>query len=299
MAPRAWLRRSVRFVAPLWTVASVVVGAEDGDPTGVMNMPSAGSLAGSCYGLVVADLVDIAPDRCASFVAPVIERLTLAVVNLAIARAAGSSVPSAALADAMRMLGQLRTALLARPVTEEGLAAVYRYRDPVDVHRDVVALLAGGLVERAGDDDLQASDRGRMALTQMYNVSATVADELWAERKGSLAELADLAGRLVHSGLATGGKAYATMAPPYEPLDASAGLLLHSRLSVLRYHRQDAHAAAWQAAGLTSTTIRQLSAGAEREAIEAETNSRDAAPYASLTPDERLAFLAGLGALPG
>jgi hypothetical protein len=34
---------------------------------------------------------------------------------------------------------------------------------------------------------------------------------------------------------------------------------------------------------------------AERAAI----NRRDAAPYASLTPDERLAFLAGLAALSG
>lgn len=199
----------------------------------------------------------------------------------------------------MRMFCQLRTALLARPVTADGLAAVYRYRDPADVHREVEALQAAGLLERAGDDTVRASERGRMMLTQMYDVSATVADELWADRKGSLAELGDLAGRLVQAGLATGGTAYATMAPPYEPPDASAGPLLHTRLSVLRYHRQDAHAAAWQAAGHTSTTIRQLPVGAEREVIEAETNRRDAAPYASLTPDERLTFLAGLGALPG
>ncbi len=241
----------------------------------------------------------MAPDRYASFVAPVIERLTLAVVNLAIARAATTPVPPAAPADAIRMFGQLRTALLARPVTGEGLTAVYRYRDPADVERDVDALLAGGLVERIGDGAVQASERGRMMLTQMYNVTATVAEQLWAEREGSLAELGDLAGRLVQSGIATGGRAYATMAPPYEPPDASSGLLLHSRLSVLRYHRQDAHAAAWQAAGLTSTTIRQLPAGAEREAIEADTNRRDAAPYASLRPDDRLAFLVGLAALPG
>jgi hypothetical protein len=138
-----------------------------------------------------------------------------------------------------------------------------------------------------------------MMLTQMYNVSAGVADQLWAERNSTLGKLGDLAGRLVQAGLTTGGVAYATMAPPYEPADASAGLLLHSRLSVLRYHRQDAHAAAWQAAGLTSTTISKLPPGAEREAIEAETNHLDAAPYASLTPDERLALLAGLAALPG
>ena len=247
----------------------------------------------------MADSVDIAPDRFASLVAPVIERLTLAVVNLAIARAADTRVPAAAPADGIRMFGQLRTALLARPVTRQGLAAVYRYRDPADVQRDLDALGAAGLIEQAGDDAIQASERGRMMLTQMYNVSAGVADELWAERNSTLGKLGDLAGRLVQAGLTTGGVAYATMAPPYEPPDASAGLLLHSRLSVLRYHRQDAHAAAWKAAGLTSTTISQLPPGAEREAIEAETNHLDAAPYASLTPDERLALLAGLAALPG
>ena len=247
----------------------------------------------------MADLVDVAPDRCASLVAPVIERLTLAVVNLAISRAPAPPRPVAAPADAIRMLGQLRTALLARPVTSDGIAAVYRYRDPADVQRDVEALVAGGLVERAGGDAVVATERGRIMLTQMYNVTATVANELWTEREGSLAELADLAGRMVRAGLAAGGPAYATMAPPYEPSHAPSGLLLHTRLSVLRYHRQDAHAAAWRAAGLTTATIRQLPAGAKRETIEAETNVRDAAPYAALTPAERLVFLAGLAALPG
>jgi hypothetical protein len=89
------------------------------------------------------------------------------------------------------------------------------------------------------------------------------------------------------------------MAPPHEPVDTPVGLLLHHRLSVLRYHRADAHAAAWQAAGLTSATIRQMAAGPARDAIEVETNRRAGQPYAALTPDERLTLLAGLAALPG
>jgi hypothetical protein len=89
------------------------------------------------------------------------------------------------------------------------------------------------------------------------------------------------------------------MAPPYEPADAPVGLLLHTRVSVLRYHRADAHADAWQAAGLTSTTIGQMPAGPARDAIEAETNRRAGLPYASLSPDERIALLGGLAALPG
>ena len=89
------------------------------------------------------------------------------------------------------------------------------------------------------------------------------------------------------------------MAPPYEPADATAGVLLHHRLSVLRYHRADAHAAAWQAAGLTSEAMTQLPAGPVRAAIEAETNRRAGVPYATLSVDERIALLAGLAALPG
>jgi hypothetical protein len=89
------------------------------------------------------------------------------------------------------------------------------------------------------------------------------------------------------------------MAPPYQPADAAVGLLLHIRLSVLRYHRADAHAAAWQAAGLTSATIRQLPAGPARDAIEAETNRRAGLPCTTLSPDERITLLAGLAALSG
>lgn len=247
----------------------------------------------------MTDLADVSPDRYAPLIAPVIERLTLAVVNKAMARAAGTPVPSAAPPDAMRMLGQLRTALLARKVTAAGLAAVYRYRDASDVRRDVEGLRAAGLIDTTGDGGVQATESGRTVLTEMYKVSADVAGELWAGQEGSLAGLTDLAGRLVQSALATGGGAYTAMAPPYEPVGAAAGLLLHTRLSVLRYHRTDAHATAWQGAGLTSATIRQLPVGSTRDAIEAETNRRAGVPYAALSPDERITLLAGLAALPG
>jgi hypothetical protein len=199
----------------------------------------------------------------------------------------------------MRMLGQLRTALLARTVTAAGLAAVYRYRDTSDVRREAGELHAAGLIRMSGDNAIEATERGRAVLTGMYKISADVAGELWAGQEGSLAGLSDLAGRLVHAALATGGAAYATMAPPYEPAGAAAALLLHTRLSVLRYHRADAHAAAWHAAGLTSAAIRQLPAGPARDAIEADTNRRAGLPYATLTPDERITLLAGLAALPG
>jgi hypothetical protein len=199
----------------------------------------------------------------------------------------------------MRMFAQLRTALAARTVTAAGIAAVYRYRDPGEVRSDLDGLRAAGLIEAAGDGAIGATEAGRTVLAGMYQAGAEVTGQLWNQHDDALADLSDLAGRLVQAGLATGGDAYLTMAPPFEPADATAGVLLHHRLSVLRYHRADAHAAAWQAAGLTSEAMMQLPAGPVRAAIEAETNRRAGAPYAALSTGERVALLAGLAALPG
>jgi hypothetical protein len=245
---------------------------------------------------MMSDSADVSPHQFAPLIAPVIERLTLTVVQEAMTRAAGTPVAGAAPPDAMRMLGQLRIALLARPVTAAGLAAVYRYRVAEDIRCDVDGLRAAGLIDVAGDGAIAATDRGRAVLTQMYQVTAGIARELWAGH-GGLDEVSDLTGRVVQAALASGGPAYATMAPPYEPADATAELLLHTRLSALRYHRADAHAAAWQAARLTSTTTIELAAGPARDAIEAETNRRNGLAYATLSRDERAALLASLAAL--
>ena len=245
------------------------------------------------------DVVDISPDRFAPLIAPVIERLTLAVVTKATARGASTTAPTAVPPGAMRMFGQLRTALLARKVTTAGLAAIYRYRDAGDIRRDLEGLHAAGLIDTTGDGAIEATGSGRVVLTEMYKVSANIAGELWAGQEGTQVGLGNLAGRVVDAALVTGGDAYLAMAPPYEPAGAASGLLLHTRLSVLRYHRADAHAAAWQAAGLTSASISQMEAGPVRDAIEAETNRRAGIPYTALDPDERMTFLAGLAALPG
>ena len=74
---------------------------------------------------------------------------------------------------------------------------------------------------------------------------------------------------------------------------------MSERLTGLRFHRFDAHVAAWRAAGLTPDQIKALRNGPARTAIEADTNRRAATPYAALDPAERLELLAGLGALPG
>ena len=244
-------------------------------------------------------MADLSPDRYAPLIAPVLERLTFAVVRMSVSRPAGVPAPDGAPAGALRMFAQLRTALAARTVTAAGIAAVYRYRDPGEVRADLDGLRAAGLIEAAGGGAIRATETGRAVLGGMYQVGAEVTGQLWSPRDSALVGLNDLAGRVVLAGLATGGDAYLTMAPPYEPADATVGVLLHHRLSVLRYHRADAHAAAWQAAGLTGEAMMQLPAGQVRTAIEAETNRRAGVPYATLSVGERVALLAGLAALPG
>jgi hypothetical protein len=251
------------------------------------------------YGQLVADLADLSPDRYAPLIAPVFERLTFAVVRMSVSRPAGVPAPDGAPAGALRMFAQLRTALAARTVTAAGIAAVYRYRDPGQVRADLDGLRAAGLIEAAGGGAIRATETGRAVLGGMYQAGAEVTGQLWSPLDSALVGLNDLAGRVVQAGLATGGEAYMTLAPPYEPADATVGVLLHHRLSVLRYHRADAHAAAWQAAGLTSQAMMQLPAGPTRAAIEAETNRQAGAPYATLSVDERVGLLAGLAALPG
>ena len=144
---------------------------------------------GDRYGRTMPDLVDISPSRFAPLIAPVIERLTLAVVDSAIARAARTPGPHGGSPGSMRMFGQLRTALLARDVTATGLAAIYRYRDADDVRRDLDGLHAAGLISVADDGAVHVTETGRTVLTEMYKVTAEVAGELWAAQEGSLARL--------------------------------------------------------------------------------------------------------------
>jgi hypothetical protein len=65
---------------------------------------------GTALGRVV-DSVDLAPARFAALIAPVIERLTFAVVRAALARSGDVPARLGTTTDALRMFAQLRTAL--------------------------------------------------------------------------------------------------------------------------------------------------------------------------------------------
>jgi hypothetical protein len=89
------------------------------------------------------------------------------------------------------------------------------------------------------------------------------------------------------------------MTPTYDAPGASTEVKLSERLAGLRFHRFDAHVASWTDAGFTAEAIKALGPGPERTAIEQETNRRAGTAYPALDPSERLALLAALGSLPG
>ncbi|MBQ1048552.1 hypothetical protein KBX50_08775 [Micromonospora sp. C51] len=247
----------------------------------------------------MSDTVGLAPHRYAALVAPAVDRVFTAAMQ------AGRHGGGAELSQryggppATGFLVELRTRLAVPGGTVDGsgFAAVTRYRDPTACRRSLDRHVAYGMIHRRADGGLAATERGLAFLAELYQVHAEVTEELWAGHHDRVLRLVQVAGRLLTA--APGGGAFHAVAPPYEPDGAPPGLLLLNRLGALRYHRADAHAAAWEAAGHTAVSIAELPDGPQRQAIELETDRRAAGPYAVLTAEERLTMLADLAALPG
>ncbi|MER6950280.1 hypothetical protein ABT294_40310 [Nonomuraea sp. NPDC000554] len=228
----------------------------------------------------------------AASIAPVIDAVH---VNVhASARRAGADLATASGLEP-GVLIDLRFTLPLRPITRHGLATLYRYADPSGLEPEIQAHLAQGTLEEDADGVLRATPRTLAFLDALYALHAEAIGRIWNGR--DLTTLADLVGRVLDQAAREPGGALEVMAPPYEPDGSPAGLLLFNRLAALRYHRADAHAAAWRAAGLSSREIVALRDGLLREAVEADTNRRASRPYLALSADDREALHDGLLAL--
>ncbi|MET8043263.1 hypothetical protein ABZU25_20650 [Micromonospora sp. NPDC005215] len=252
--------------------------------------------------------VELAPHRVAGLLAPAVDRVFRA--GMLAGRDGGGAELSQRYGGptANGFLVDLRTRLAAPGGTVDGggFAAITRYWDPVVSRRTVDKQVAHGMLHRRPDGALSATERGAAFLAELYQVHAEVTEELWAGHDERVSRLVAVLGRLLSYALVLadeegdrGGSAFAAMAPPHEPDGTPSGVLLLNRLGTLRYHRADAHADAWAAAGHTASSIAALPAGPERLAIELETDRRAAGPYSVLSADERLAMLADLAVLPG
>jgi hypothetical protein len=186
------------------------------------------------------------------------------------------------------LLNDLRWTLPLRPLTRASLRVIHRYGEPPELDDH----LAQGTLIEDQDGTLRPASEGLAFIHRLYLLHEAAIDRVWAGN--DLPALAGLAGRLLDAADRLPGGALELVTPLYEPADASPGLLLFNRLAAFRYHRADAHAAAWQAAGPSATEIAGLRDGPVRAAIEAETNLRAAAPYRILTAQERETLYDGL-----
>jgi hypothetical protein len=240
------------------------------------------------------------PRHCARLLARAVDRAFVSAMSAPRAGGGRELVARYGGTAAVGALVEFRTALgwPGRTVTPAQLAAVLRYRDPAEY----AALLRGhaehGTLDLDRDGGFRATGRGREFLAELLALQGGVLTEAWVAHADRVGRLNALLGRLLDAAAGTGGDAFAAMAPPYEPPAAAPAAVLLNRLGTLRYHRADAHAAAWGAAGLTAAQVQALAPGPGRDAVEAETDRRAAGPYTSLAVDERLALLADLAALP-
>ena len=244
--------------------------------------------------------MDLNRERFAELVALAISGAFVSGMRAASAAGGAEIVESYGGPDAIGYTIDLRNPLAARrAVTPDGLRAVYRYDDHQTVTSTVERSLASGLLMRDASGAVQATERGLHFLGELFAVHARALRERWNPR--FVDRLNPLIARVLNAAGRTGGAAWAVQAPPHEPSGTAPAVALLNRLSTLRYHRADAHAAAWEAAGWSLAEASSMPWGIEwstaRQAIETDTNVRAAAPYSALSPDERLVLLADLAAL--
>ncbi|MDQ3543170.1 MAG: hypothetical protein M3431_04810 [Actinomycetota bacterium] len=238
------------------------------------------------------------PVAFAEVMAPVLDRAAIG-VHMAVPRDRYSRLREQYGIDRLGFLIELRQPVLAGiPIALIGLAAIVRYPPPGFIDEEIDRQVGGGMLVR-DDDRLLPTERARSVVADVVALQDDVASELWSWRAATIERLDELAVKAIDAGRGSGGPAFAVQTSAPVPSGRSPAFRLWSNLWPLRYHRADAHAAAWAAEGLTAHEMATLASGEQRDRIEAETNRRAAPPWAGLSEHERLELLAGLGALPG
>lgn len=237
------------------------------------------------------------PVRFAALVAPAVDRVFRAGMRLAREGGGRELVARHGGGAAVGLLVEFRPALAVpgRVLTGPQWRAVLRYRDPAEGERAIAGCVRAGTLAAVGDG-FRATAAGLAFLHEMTDQQDAVLAGCWGAAAGGLVEPLTAAHAAADG---TGGPAYAATTPAYLPAGAGDGLRVLTLLSGLRYHRSNAHAAAWAAAGMTAAEIQATGPGPRRDAIEAETNRLAAPPWAALEADRRVELLAGLAALPG
>jgi hypothetical protein len=237
----------------------------------------------------------------AALIAPVVDRVFTAAMGAARDEGGRELVRGFGGPPAVGCLIEFRTRLAVPGgrVDPLGFAAVGRYWDPAERERALDSPVAAAMIERDADGAFAATSLGQEFLGQLWGLHDRLLAARWGEQPERVERLLEPMGKLVaHGARSGGGRAFATMAPPFERPGSGAGTRLLNLLGTWRYHRADAHALAWRTAGHTAASIQQLGAGPERTRIEDETDRFNGRGYAVLGPRQRMDLLADLGALP-
>ncbi len=237
----------------------------------------------------------VSAEDVAAQIAPIVDRLRLGIASAA-ARLAADLVDRYEVGPpTIQVLAMLRNAMPARAVAREDLAAVFVYEPDRLAQLDVA--VASSLLEPVDEGSVRLAPRGQALIADLQRVTDAYVAELWSEQAGVVADIGGIVAGLAERAAADPGPALRVLAPVYEPEGASPAMLLAERLTVLRFHRFDAHVEAWQAEGLTASQMRSGPSEQLARRIEDDTNRRAAVLYAPLSTAERRTVLVGLGAL--
>jgi hypothetical protein len=242
---------------------------------------------------------DMNPTEVAARVAPEIDRIRLDLLVAArptlieLTSRAGLTQGTAQLVGMLRNLGPDRL------VSVDEIRALQRYQPTDEVTAALEAGLDAGVFTAPFSDKIALTTTGVALVTEMLNLYDTLTAQVWAGEADRVAVLLPIVERVVDAAAANHGPAFSVVWPLWRLPDEPAALLLAELLTPLRYHRFDAHVAAWTAAGLTVEQVVALVPGDQRDEIEAETDRRAAVPYEVLQPDERATLLTELEQLPG
>lgn len=238
------------------------------------------------------------PVETAMLAAPLIDALRLTIAGGVVGHPgtgellaeAGASPPAA------QLFALLRGALGGRALGLDGVRATVRYVDPAQTDASLEELQSRGLVTVAAGE-LRLTGRGAELQRRLADITCDVVDTLWASVHDETVRLEPLTDRALARVAADDGPAFHVLFPPYDPPRATPASRLAERLACLRFHRADAHAAAWQAAGLGLADVVGRDEPLPPE-IEDDTNLRASAPYGALAGAERRDLVRGLRLLP-
>jgi hypothetical protein len=238
-------------------------------------------------------------EEVAARIAPVVDSIRHAIASGIVPQLMGSDYAGRWGVSPLTVQGfsLLRHGLSGRSLALDGFRAAVRYSPRDQVDAALAEMTTAGLVD-INADTLTLTAHGRAAQEELWSITDRVVADLWTGYDDLSSRLEGLCDRALTQVADDPGPSFHLLYPPHVPATSTAPTRLAEQLSCLRFHRADAHAAAWLAAGFTGEQVTAPNATLP-DSVEADTNTRAARPYQALSPSERTELIDGLLRLPG